>query len=333
MRSSNIEILKCYLCTLDYELPFPNFNEAKISEEDELYKYITQLLAYNYDNVSSKRATFDESSYLAEILPPSEKELEGFVDVVSEKIHTMIKSGAELRSGSGIFVWTVILEQPIVAFFKMNFQNKFMCFLSDTGAVSWHMNSKVLPASSQKDYEYFIINILDKTVRLSDSVCYVGSECVNYLANKVLKLDARRSEKEHIKRFDDAVVETIKECYEEKEAPKKIMEYKAEIAQTVDSAGSINVSDIEKTVFADNEKAAQIYENKMQEEEIPWEPMTVSPKMERVIKKKQKIVTDNGIEIMVPVEYLTDESVFECRNCDDGSVAIIIRGARSIQNK
>lgn len=333
MRSNNIEILKCYLCTLDYELPFPNFNEAKISEEDELYKYIIQLLAHNYDNVSSKRAVFDDSSYLAEILPSDEKKLESFVDVVSEKIHTMIKSGAELRSGSGIFVWAVIFEQPVVAFFKMNFQNKFMCFLSDTGAVSWHMNSKVLPASSQKDYEYFIINILDRTVRLSDSVCYVGSECINYLSDKVLKLSAGRSEKEHIKKFDDAVVETIRECYEEKEAPKKIMEYKAEIAQTVDSAGSINVSGLEKTVFADNQRAAKLYENKMQEEEIPWEPMTVSSKMERVIKKKQKIITDNGIELMVPAEYLTDESVFECISCDDGSVTIIIRGARAIQNK
>ncbi len=333
MRSSDIEILKCYLCTLDYDLPFPNYNEVKISDEDELYRYILQLLSSNYDNVSSKRAQFDDDSYLTGILPQDEKGLDGFVDIVSEKIHGMIKSGAEIRSGSGIFVWALVLEQPVVAFFKMNFQNKFMCFLSDTGAVSWHMNSKVLPASSQKDYEYFIINIPDKTVRMSDSVCYVGNENLNYLAGKVLMLDAKRSEKERITRFDNAVVETIKECYEEKEAPKKILEYKAEIAGTVDSTGSINVSDIEKTVFADNEKAAGLYESRIAEEEIPWEPMTVSPKMERTIKKKQKIVTDSGIEILIPVEYLTDESVFECVDCPDGSVSIIIRGAKSIRNK
>lgn len=333
MRSSNIEIHKCFLCTLDYDLPFPNYNEVKISDEDELYRYILQLLAYNCDNISSKRARFEEGSYLAGILPAGEDALDGFVDVVSDNIHGLIKSGAEIRSGSGIFVWAVIEEQPVVAFFKMNFQNKFMCFLSDTGAVSWHMNSKVLPASSQKDYEYFIINIPDRTVRISDTECCVGSESVNYLAKLVLKLNAERSEKEKVRRFDDAVVQTIKECYEEKEAPKKILEYKAEIAGAVDASGSINVSDIEKTVFADNEKAAGIYESRMQEVEIPWEPMPVSPKMERTIKKKQKIVTDNGIEIMVPVEYLTDDSVFECRNCDDGSVAIIIRGAHSIQNK
>ena len=333
MRSSNIEILKIYLCTLDYELPFPNYNEVHLSEEDELYRYVLKLLSYNYDNVTAKRASFDDSSYLAGILPSDANGLDRFVETVSVQIHDMIKSGAEIRSGSGIFVWAQIFEQPIVAFFKMNFQNKFMCFLSDVGDVSWRMNSKVLPASSQKDYEYFLINILDKTVRLSDSVCYVGNECVNYLAKKVLKLEAKRSEKEHIKKFDDAVVETIKECYEEKEAPKKILEYKAEIAEAVDSTGSINVTDIEKTVFADNEKAADLYENRMAAEEIPWEPMPVSPKIERAIKKKQKLVTDNGIEIMVPVEYLTDESVFECVNCDDGSVSIIIRGARSVQNR
>lgn len=333
MRSSNIEILKCFLCTLDYDLPFPNYNEVKISDEDELYRYILQLLAYNYDNISSKRARFDDSSYLAEIIPADEKGLDSFVDVISDNIHGLIKSGAEIRSGSGIFVWAMIEEQPVAAFFKMNFQNKFMCFLSDAGAVSWHMNSKVLPASSQKDYEYFIINIPDRTVRLSDTECYVSSESVNYLAKLVLKLNAERSEKEKVKRFDDAVVQTIKECYEEKAAPKKILEYKAEIAETVDASGNINVSDIEHTVFADNEKAAKIYESRINEVEIPWEPMSVSPKMERTIRKKQKIVTDNGIEIMIPVEYLTDDSVFECRNCDDGSVAIIIRGAHSIQNK
>lgn len=333
MRSSNIEIHKCFLCTLDYDLPFANYNEVKISDEDELYRYILQLLSLNCDNVNSKRAEFSEDSYLSKLIPEDENGLEAFVDAVSDNIHSLIKSGAEIRSGSGIFVWAMVCDQPVIAFFKMNFQNKFMCFLSETGDVSWHMNSKVLPTSAQKDYEYFIINILDKTVRLSSIECYVGGSSVNYLAKLILKLDAKRSEKEKMKHFDEAVVQTIKECYEEKEAPKKILEYKAEIADNVENSGSINVTDIEKTVFADNEKAAKVYEDRIQEVEIPWEPMPVSPKMERTIKKKQKIVTDNGIELMIPVEYLTDESVFECRNCDDGSVVIVIRGAKSVENK
>ncbi|MBP3296646.1 MAG: hypothetical protein J6M27_08695, partial [Lachnospiraceae bacterium] len=55
----------------------------------------------------------------------------------------------------------------------------------------------------------------------------------------------------------------------------------------------------------------------------PQKPVYVSPKTTKSLAKKQKIVTESGIEILVPVEYLEDKSVFEYKQ-ENGRVSIHI---------
>ena len=62
---------------------------------------------------------------------------------------------------------------------------------------------------------------------------------------------------------------------------------------------------------ADNEKAMEQCMEKAQEEQLTERPITISKKMERQLNKKQKIVTESGIEIIVPIEFLQNNDVFE----------------------
>ena len=52
--------------------------------------------------------------------------------------------------------------------------------------------------------------------------------------------------------------------------------------------------------------------------------------MERQLNKKQKIVTESGIEIIVPIEFLQNNDVFEYVQDESGKVSIIIRDVGSI---
>lgn len=333
MRTYNIEIIKCFLCTLDEDLPFPNYNEVKLGTDDDIYKYVMSLLSANVDSISAKRAVYDEDSFLASIVPETEESLEPFVNIITEEIYEIVKENAEMHSGSGIFVWALVEEQPVMAFFKMNFQNKFMCYLSELGNVAWNMNSKILPTSTQKDYEFFIINVFERTVLLSDCEYYVYDRKCNYLSEHVLKLRANKSEKKIVKEFDDAVVNTIKECYDEVAAPVKILEYKSEIAKNVESTGNINAETLKDTVFADNEIAATAYQEKIEQESIPVQPIAVSPKTQKTLNRKQKIVTDTGIEILIPLDLIDDSNVFQYRQDDNGKISIILSDIGKIINK
>ena len=97
--------------------------------------------------------------------------------------------------------------------------------------------------------------------------------------------------------------------------------------------GQIIVPELEEAVFKDNEQAAILYQEVAEQQQIPKIPVYVSKKTERKLGKKQKLVTDSGIEILVPLELLKDDSVFEYQQNDDGKLSILIKEIGSIENK
>lgn len=331
MKSSEVEIMKCFLCTVDRSLPFPNYNEIKIDEEDAIYPYIQKLVASNLQNAAAMEADFEEGSYLDTAVTDDPDDLELFVNAVTDTVYELVRDNAELSSGSGIFAFCIVEEQPYIAFFKMKFQERFVCRVAEDGKVSWVMNSKIMPLCTQKEYDFFLINILDRKVKLSDVENYIDDCKVNYLAEYVLKLKAKPSEKEKVEIIKETTLETIRECYEEKEVPQKIMEYRTEVAEHVGQTGRVSVAQIEQKVFSDNEKAADRYRERLEEERIAREPMPVSKKTERQFTKKQKIVTDNGIELLVPVEYLKNADYVEYVQDEEGNISIIIKSVHAIQ--
>jgi hypothetical protein len=142
------------------------------------------------------------------------------------------------------------------------------------------------------------------------------------MAERILKISLKKSEKETVQVIQEAVLDTIKECYKE-EAPKKVFEYRQAVANEAKEQGKIDPVRIQETVFADNEKAKERFTEKSEDLAIPQKPVYVSPKTTKSLAKKQKIVTESGIEILVPVEYLEDKSVFEYKQ-ENGRVSIHI---------
>ena len=157
---------------------------------------------------------------------------------------------------------------------------------------------------------------------MSDMHCVIDGESINYMEERILKVNLNKSEKETVEVFQAAVMDTIKECYAD-EAPKKLFEYRREVAEDAKEKGEINPVRIPQRLFADNEKAAKRYEEKTQDLEIKDTPVFVSPQTRRSLTKKQKIVTENGIEILVPIEYLDDKNIFEYKQ-ENGMVNIYI---------
>lgn len=331
MKSSDIEIMKTFLCTMDESLPAPAYNEIKINDEDKIYGYIQKLVAANLDNTKAKLGTFAEGDYLDRAVSDDPEDLEEFVSVVTENVYDLVKNNAEMHSGSGIFVFCFVEEQPIIGFFKVNFQEHFVCRVDEDGVVNWAIASNIMPKATTRDYEYFLINVLERTVMMSDSQYYFdGDHRVNYLAEKILQLKAGRSEKEQVDTIRDTTVETIRECYKPEEVPQKVLDYKKEIAEHVEQTGKVSVAQIEKAVFDDNEDAKALYREKLEHEQIQREPIAVSQKTGRTFMKKQKIVTDNGIEILVPVEYLKNDNVVEYVRDDEGKITILLKEIHNI---
>ena len=331
MNASKIELQRCFLCSIDSAKSFVEYNEYVMDLDGEICQYMLQLFARNFDNTSAKKSFFNDDSFIAQILPESVEGFDAFVDVVADEIHTLVQEAVDLPSGSGLFIWATVMEQPIIGFFKLNYQNKFTCLVDDNNCVKWEKVYRLLPTHAGKDYDYFYINIFDKKVWMSDTKCHIDNESFNYMADKILKLEAglKKSEKEMVSVLDEVALETIRECYKE-EAPKKVFEYRQSIADEAIDYGNISPVSLEEKVFSDNEEAKTIYKEKLKERDVPSKPVPISNKTKKQLQKKQKIVTENGIEILIPIEFLEDTNVFEYSQDPTGKVNIVIKDVSGI---
>ena len=325
MNTSKIQLERCFLCSIDFAKSFVDYNEYVIDLDGEMCQYMLQLFARNFDNTSAKRSSFSDDSFLATILPESVEGFDAFVDVIADEIHSLVQEAVDLPSGSGLFLWATVEEQPIIAFFKLNYLNKFACLVDEDNQVKWQKVYRLLPSHAGKDYDYFFINIYDKKVWMSDTKCHIDNTSLNYMADRILKLEIKlsKSEKEVVNVIEKAALDTIRECYKEK-TPEKVFEYRERVADEAADYGNISPLSLEQTVFADNEDAQNTYKEKLKELDISEKPVAISKKTTRALQKKQKIVTENGIEILVPIEFLDDSSIFEYHEDPSGKVSIVI---------
>lgn len=331
MKSSEIEIMRTFLCALDGGRPAPLCSEIKINDEDAVYGIMQKLVAAALEDTKSKTGVFQEGDYLDEAVTDDPDDLRAFAEDVTAKVFELVSGSTEVRSGSGFFVFCIVEEQPLVGFFKLNYRETFLCKADEDDKVTWAIASNALPKASIRECEYFLINILDRTVRMSDSEFFIGGETkVNYLAEHILKLHAQRSEKEKVDIIRDTTIETIRECYKPEEVAEKVMSYRKEVADHVEQTGRVSVAKIEQAVFADDDEAKTAYREKLQHREIPREPMEVSPKTGRAYLRKQKIVTDNGIELLVPVEFLKNADVVEYQKDEEGNITILLKDIHAI---
>lgn len=328
MNNKDIIIEEAVFCIFDINLPFVNATQVQLGVEDAEGKYVYSLLTKYFYEVTSRKARIRPDDFMTEVLERGETPFASVVEYVANEIHAILKSNPDVQPGNGIFVKANMDEQEYIVFFKLNYQTKFICSIDEEGLVQWKRNTKILPSAGQKITEYFYLNLSNGYIRVSDCDNFVNGRGCNYLAEHVLKLNVGKSEKELVETFENVVQETVKEKYED--VPQKMLEYRQTVSEIVQEKGNIDVEEFGRTFFADNEEAMEQCMEKAREEEITRHPINISKKMEKQLNKKQKIVTESGIEIIVPIEYLKNNDIFEYLQDETGRVSIIIRDVGSV---
>ncbi|MCI6730778.1 MAG: nucleoid-associated protein [Lachnospiraceae bacterium] len=325
MKISDIVIKKCFLCTLDPRQSLAGYNEFIPGSDDETSRYISKLILHNRQSIQSKPAVYDEDSYLMQILPDQEDSFESFVNIISEEMFTLMQENSSLMPGCGVFAWVLLEEQNVIAFFKLDYQSRLMNAVEADGRIAWKLNHNLLPGSSQRGYEFFLINLDMRRVLVSNKVHYVNHDTpVNFMAEYVLKVNLNQSEKEMLDTIDDVMLETISQCCSD-DIQQKIFSYKNMMAEKVEEDGRIHMGEVAERIFSGNETAEEVCKEKLAQNRIPRIPVMVSSKTEKKLLKKHRIVTSAGIEILVPPGLLETSDVFSYSKDQEGNTIITIR--------
>ena len=83
--------------------------------------------------------------------------------------------------------------------------------------------------------------------------------------------------------------------------------------------------------FGETEELKRIYENTLEKSGIVRNEKIEIP--DRLLKTKfqrQKITTESGIEINVPIDYYGDESKIEFLPDENGTISIIIKNVKNL---
>ncbi len=336
MKAKDIIINNCTMAIFDRELPNVCSTKMHLTEEEDITKYLLSQAAKYYGDINAKTSYYTEEDFLGKRLPELKGNFDDFVAYVSDMLYEKMMDRGDVNAGTGIFLAAIIEDQEYFIFFKLDYQSEFISCLDESGHPYWIRNNKILPGASRKLTDYFYINLNERKVWLSDSQ-RGDEEGENFFASIILKTKTERSQKVLLDEVNKTVLETIDECYDTEEdatlKAQKVMEFKSVMAENATKKGNIHLKEVQETVFADNEKAATVCHEKAQERNIEEKPVYISPKLEKKITRKQKLVTDTGIEILVPVEMLTDESMFEYHQGADGKISILIKDIGHLENR
>lgn len=188
----------------------------------------------------------------------------------------------------------------------------------------------ILPTPSQKIDSYAIINTQSKKILFSDKKRQIDGNSVFVLPEILLECSTGVSTKEAVK----IVRETANEVAEEYGVNSAVAVSKAKsyIIENCEESDTISTSELAENIFSESPIMREAFEKKIEAKDIPQDIKIEKTSAVRA-SKNQKIKTDTGIEITVPVEYFEDDRYIEFINNSDGTISIALKNIGKLTNR
>lgn len=337
---SKIEFIESYLCELKSNKDTPLISNYSVEQDDDITLTFIENTIYNlYSSKDMKWARFIEDENLCSkayknILQISD-DLSLFkqnsIDIVNEYFK-IVRDNVAVASGDLIIVLFEMQKEIYLGVFKYNHKTMLISqvdVLNDSNNIYISQKSSLFTSNKHKADEGFIVNIMSLDIALVDKKYEINAEKSNILQDNILLLQTERSEKEKLEVFNK-VTKNLEQKYIGDDLEQKAKIKKA-IKDTVLDDGVITVDAVMEKAFEDTQQLKKIYEAALEKSGIKKQDKIEVP--ERLLKTKfqrQKITTETGIEINVPIDYYGDESKIQFIPDDNGTISIIIKNVKNI---
>ena len=128
-------------------------------------------------------------------------------------------------------------------------------------------------------------------------------------------------------------VEQVNRKYYGDEDTERKMEIKNAIYQELEETGSLAVESVKEKIFPDSPQMQEELTGKLEKYNLA--DAVVEPKSEKTVKKfqKQRLTTDTGIEITIPMEEYQNPDRVEFLTNADGTVSVLIKNIGRLTSK
>lgn len=183
----------------------------------------------------------------------------------------------------------------------------------------------------QKVDECIFVDLNNHLILVKEKVYEINGNKDFYLTNHFLKAESKLSLKEKYNILQKTAQEVIKEYYHDD--IKKASEVKNAIKASLNEDMELDIDQVAKKAFYENDAVQAHYKKEISEKGFNEDTMKINRQIERKIEKKQRLITDTGIEINIPSEYVNDSQKIEFIMNPDGTISILIKSIGNVIGK
>ncbi|WP_313343829.1 nucleoid-associated protein [Sedimentibacter sp.] len=331
----SVSITKAILHILDTSLGIPVLSENLMSFNDEMREYTEKHIIKCYNDADLKKTKFiNEDGFFLNSIKEylNTDDFIKFSNVVSEVFFKLSAENSDIKPCDLLFVQANVFNKDYIIILKLNYKKGYIHFTKQEESTKNIIIEQPcsLPAATQKIDEFIFVDLNSLNVFVKEKKCQVYNEPCYYISKHLLECKEEKPDKEKVKIITETTDKIIKEYYDDDMFMKS--QVKNIIRENVEESLNINVEEISEKVFKDNE-AKQIYNEEIKMKGIKEPEVKVNFNYANKIKTKQKLITDEGIEINIPYEILSNKEKVEFITNHDGTISIILKNIDSIVDK
>lgn len=331
---SKLTIGKIIVHILDNSLHMPVLSQFEHPENDEICEFVEKHICRIIKDDDLKKAQFtDEFNQVRSICEALREDSTSFAACSAEiagALFGLMQKHADIPSADLLCSLLELDNINFLAILKMNYKSSYIHYVETTqdGSINSIIKQRTaLPGDSQKVDECALINLNDLSIKLLEKKYDINGEKLYYFSTMFLKCSGDISDKQKVRTFKKANENFSKEFFEQD--PTKTAAIKAAAAESFEQKSVIDIEEVAETAFKQNPDMQKAYIEHMEKAGFTNRMVNVNEKLAEKTFTRQRIKTDTGIEINIPVSFYNEEKV-EFINNIDGTISILIKNAGRI---
>lgn len=323
-----IEIHHAILHILDFTTQLNVLSQQELDlNADMIYGYVFQHIYRTLEDAGQHHVSFGEESNLLRAIRDYRQGKSSFIDLadgIAERFISFFQDHPDLQAFDLLIVDYTVNFHKYISFYVLENTQAWTHQVDNSAGILKNdiiEHHAVLPSPTRKAKTYAAINLSTEEIRYCDAM-KTGADKNPRILYHILECTENKSATEVVKIIKE-IVSDVAEEHDENPAL-LLSQTKNFIMQRTEESSSFALEDLSREIFEDKPEIKEVFRERVASVELP-ERVDLGPQDAKKMSARQKIRTDTGIEISVPVEYFSDPDYVKFINNPDGTITIELR--------
>ncbi len=310
------------------EIPKYSAFPLDLEDDEETVSLIEGYVEKLFKSKKKSLSEFNEDEVKAKILELSD-DVSKFMEItkfLSERMHKFLYRFPDSQdSFEAAFILFEMENEIFLGCFKMNHKEVLVTKTHQVNSgeiTSLEKTKRFVSKPRAAIDEGFIVHLDRQEVFLLDKSYSVEGEKVPFFSEGAFKMNVTLSEFEKLKNFENLNKRIVSKFIGNDVSARATIN--ESVIQCISEEGRLDVKEFSEKLFPEDKTFQELYKDALKKSLLMNEKIDIPENVENKYRI-QKIATDSGIKMDIPVDYIKDSSRFEIIHNADGTVNFVIK--------